>query len=507
MKHLRKAALLAAVSACMLYVLPAQAEEPQTDVSLTIQNNSVTEHTFELYQIFTGTVNNDVLENIEWGTGITEEFKEAHPNAAGMAVTLNDENDASAFAGTLISEHALMEPDETMIVTVPAKGEATVTATPGYYLIKDQDGSQNMPDSAYTKHILHLTSNLVISSKISIPTVELNVADINDTQQDVKADPAEIEEADWGTSADYDKNDLIPFRVIATLPSNYDDYEKYSYDVTIETSKGLTLQEDLKAVRICADGSAVDISDVFVKTDGEDGSWITVSSANLKECTSLIVGDQICIYGSALLNDDAVTNTIGNALHATVTYTNDPNTAEGTADTTPATAKVFTYNLTVHKYGDHKGDAYKLPGASFTLYKELRGGKIAKIMTSKVDEKNPDTVFSGLDDGTYILEETKAPSGYNTMDSSVEYGGKTYTGAMELTIEAQHDTEGTSPSLISTSLNGETTGTPGVFTVDVVDRSGKIMPMTGGRGTKMITLAGAAMIILGILGMQIGKRK
>ncbi len=506
MKYFRKTAfLLTAAAACMMCALPARAEEPAPTVSLTIQNPSVTEHTFELYQIFSGTVNNDVLENIEWGTGITAEYKDAHPNAAAAAVALETEEDASAFAQTLINENALLAPDDSMTITVAPKEEATIEAMPGYYLIKDQDGSQNMEDSSYTKHILHLTSSVVVTAKISIPTIVMKTVDANDAEETISMNAVSIPDDRWVSSADHDVNDTFAYRIECTLPSNYADYDKYSYEVRIDAEPGITLQDDFTVATTSDDGIIQDITSFFTNDVNANNSIANVSIDDLKKVSVLNSDKKLFVYGTAMLNNSAETGTVANTISATVTYTNDPNLGEDTAVTSPSRVKVFTHALVVHKYGDHKGEAYRLPGAAFTLYKELEGGKVTKVASSKASTEEADTIFRGIDDGKYILVEDTAPAGYNKMDSSVEYNGKTYENATEITLEAVHDTEGVNPALRSSSINGTGTSMPGVFEMDVIDHSGKMMPMTGGRGTKMITAAGIAVIILGLLGLK--KRK
>lgn len=507
MKYFRKTAfLLTAAAACMMCALPARAEEPSPTVSLTIQNPSVTEHTFELYQIFSGTVNNDVLENIEWGTSITAEYKNAHPNAAAAAVALETEEDASAFAQALIDENALLAPDDSMTITVAPKEEATVEAMPGYYLIKDQDGSQNMEDSSYTKHILHLTSSVVVTAKISIPTIVMKTVDTNDTEETISMNAASIADDRWVSSADHDVNDTFAYRIECTLPSNYADYDKYSYEVKVEAEPGITLKNDFKIIAKETDGTNTqDVTTSFTENLKSGNTIAELTIEDLKAIAGLSSNGKIFVYGKASVNSKAETGPVGNSISATVTYTNDPNHGEDTAVTSPSRVKVFTHALVVHKYGDHKGEAYRLPGAVFTLYKELEGGKISKVASSKANAEEADTIFRGIDDGRYILVEDVAPAGYNKMDSSVEYNGKTYENAMEISLEAVHDTDGVNPALRSSSINGTGTAMAGVFEMDVIDHSGKVMPMTGGRGTKMVTAAGIAIIILGLLGMK--KRK
>ena len=118
-------------------------------------------------------------------------------------------------------------------------------------------------------------------------------------------------------------------------------------------------------------------------------------------------------------------------------------------------------------------------------------------------ETEPDTIFtfSGLDDGYYRLTETKAPEGYNKLESPIEF-----------TISATHDENSSDPKLtdltgnvtsgeatFTSSLTGETDGS---LTTNVVNKSGTQLPSTGGIGTTIfyvvggILMAGAAVLLI-----------
>ena len=115
-----------------------------------------------------------------------------------------------------------------------------------------------------------------------------------------------------------------------------------------------------------------------------------------------------------------------------------------------------------------------------------------KTIGPKNDKKEEMTTFefTGLDDGDYKLIESTTPSGYNTIDS------------FEFTISATHDETGDAPGLTDLSGNkktGEVTFTPdlnkGSLTTDIENKKGSTLPSTGGRGTTMIYIIGAALVI------------
>ena len=111
-------------------------------------------------------------------------------------------------------------------------------------------------------------------------------------------------------------------------------------------------------------------------------------------------------------------------------------------------------------------------------------------------ETEPDTIFtfSGLDDGYYRLTETKAPEGYNKLESPIEF-----------TISATHDENSSDPKLtdltgnvtsgeatFTSSLTGETDGS---LTTNVVNESGSTLPSTGGIGTTIFYVVGGILMV------------
>ena len=124
-----------------------------------------------------------------------------------------------------------------------------------------------------------------------------------------------------------------------------------------------------------------------------------------------------------------------------------------------------------------------------------------KIDRVTVNEGQTTFTFTGLDDGTYRLSETKTPDGYNTIDPII------------FTITAEHDIESEDPRL--TSLNGdsatgeitfEAASEDGSLTTTVVNKSGAELPETGGMGTTIFYVLGA-ILVLGAGVLLIARRR
>ena len=76
-----------------------------------------------------------------------------------------------------------------------------------------------------------------VESRTSVPTVEKNLKDINDTTGETTG---------WQDSADYDINDSVPFQLTATLPDNLASYDEYYLELSDTLSTGFTYNKDAK---------------------------------------------------------------------------------------------------------------------------------------------------------------------------------------------------------------------------------------------------------------------
>jgi LPXTG-motif cell wall-anchored protein len=97
--------------------------------------------------------------------------------------------------------------------------------------------------------------------------------------------------------------------------------------------------------------------------------------------------------------------------------------------------------------------------------------------------------FNGLGDGIYGLIETTTPDGFNTMDPVVfeittEHDETELTSVTGTQIKNEDDTQ----TLSFSSVNG-------VLTSDVLNYKGSTLPRTGGRGTTMLYIVGAVLVV------------
>ena len=463
----------------------------QNTFSLTL-NKAVKGHTYEAYQILSGDLSADkaTLSNIKWGEGINAEGQTAlGGDAAEYAKTLAEmgNNSSELKEQAQIIGANLASASGSVTVTDPDAKNVISNLKPGYYLIKDKDDSLQGQES-YTEFILHVTDDVDANVKADVPSVEKKVKDTNDTTGETTG---------WQDSADYDIGDDVPFQLTATLANNIESYKTYSLKFNDTLSEGLDYNND--AVIKLGDK---DVTDRFTPSYDATAKTLTFT------CDDILAfgaknSDKIVVEYTAKLNENAEIGAAGNPNTVYLDFSNNPNNGgEGDRGKTPEDKViVFTYKLTVNKVDKENKP---LTGAEFSLFKKVNG-KDELVEVKKILSTNAEgTVFgfTGLDDGTYVLRETKTPDGYNSIEDQT------------FTISAKHDENSDDPKL--TELTGDVASgsiidlgvmlEKGELSTDVVNNKGSVLPSTGGAGRVAIYVIGAILVLGGGIVLVTKKR-
>ena len=187
------------------------------------------------------------------------------------------------------------------------------------------------------------------------------------------------------------------------------------------------------------------------------------------------------------INSSAVINPGSNTNEAKLTYG-----TSGNSSWKQTTTKVFGFKVFKHAGTDTD---HLLPGAEFRLYKTVGGetyyaqfdanglltGWTTDATASGVTMTSNSTkalVLNGLDAGTYYLEETKAPDGYNKL-----------TDPVTVTI--------TEDGKVNETANG---------TVYVSNNAGATLPSTGGMGTTLFYVIGGGLMVAAVVLLVTKKR-
>lgn len=397
-------------------------------------------------------------------------------------VTRIDTFSAAAFANTLKDNIE----DKTGIPLEIAAGKATADNLPlGYYFVTSTSGA-----------LCNLTT--------TNPSVT-----IHDKNEVTFEKTDDMESVEIGETVHYTITSKVP---------DTTGFTNYDYVITDKImSKGLTLDktsiqiwlsEDNELITKETTGKVLDSvldPQYYEKTTenakGFDGTTdvdfrIDIEAKRMNDANPSLYGQYIFITYSATVNENAIATMEKN--NAALTYSNDP-TDHTKHNTITEEETVYSARIVIDKYAkqaDETDKTHKLAGAEFVLYREATpagaaevtkmyykftpaaGAEKAKVewvtardQATKVRTDDEGAAnFDGLKDGTYYLEETAAPAGYNLLPDPVE-----------IVINGASATE--------TDLSTLT------HTERVANNTGSILPATGGMGTTLFYVVGAILFI------------
>ena len=458
-------------------------------------------------------------------------------------VSTDNTFDARAFATAMLAKvndtTSPVTPDGTATGTAASTGEqekVTISnLTPGYYLVTSSattsDNSQNVVAAASLDTVV---PNKEIDMKIGAPDIDKVI---------VNADSATAPNTD-GKGTAVNVGDTVNFKLTSNVPDT-NGYETYKFIITDTLSKGLTLNtsdgtcpftvkvgetnvelieaDDAEGVdgtadKYYVDGQSIKIGIAMLKT--ENGKTVTKYTEN----------SAITVTYSATLNRNALlTGEEDNTVN--LQYSNNPY-EDSLGKTTDKKTYVYDFEIVIDKYAtpatnpdddDSITRAKRLKGAEFVLYTKVTTGGAETKKYYKYDDttskvtwetsiENATKVttndegsakFAGLDAGTYYLQETKAPTGYNPLTEDIEVkitaayndDGKLNTG----------EDSGTTVTAVTNA--DDSTSTIGYqITSKVGNSSGSALPETGGIGTTIFYVVGGIMMVVAIV-LLVTKKK
>lgn len=496
------------------------------------------------------------LSNIVWGSGVDEnKIKIEFPDmtATQVAETLTgkgfDSDEAKEFAakiGKCLSDTSIAsQPVEETEGAITGYKISPLRA--GYYLVLNSQVPN--VDGDFTRYMMEVVGDVNATPKRG--TLE------HDKSIKVKK-PEGQEGVDYVKVNDAPIGGIVEYSIPVTLPQNFADYKEYYLEFSDTLTKGLTFNEDsVKVMAGNVDVTKYFYKEATEITEGKfvGGTAITVSISDLKGLNKyddivINASTKIELTYSATLNVDAVIGIEGNPNYVKIIHSNDPNHS-GDGTTTPPEnpdkpkpvhptgetpdKEVVTYvtELTIKKT-DEAGKF--LPGVEFTLtgegvnivlvteetfteaadgkYWKLKDGtytttaptvaddetdntadyddvnkkyeKTTSVVAKGKDQTETDVVgkvqedgtvtFRGLGAGKYTLTETKTLPGFNTIEPiefEIIFTGREFTSSNDVIEIAANNT----------------------LETHIVNKSGSLLPSTGGIGTTIFYIVGAVLVI------------
>ncbi len=395
-------------------------------------------------------------------------------------------------------------------------------------------------------------------AKSTTPTLEKGILKADGTT--VKGDTVNAKGGD-----SVEAGDEITFQVKTKVPS-------YTTSTTTSTAQegGAATTTNTTVYNPCIfkisdtlDDTFNTITDLAVK-DGTDtaltvGTDYTISGGNGQKTFTVTLtedyikahgnGDVVITYKTTLNDENAAWNYDENKNTATIEYSNDPTDGSKTRTITDTTYH-YTFGIDalvnaeeseygeehdrtetheLNKVTDEEGNTSyvettsvtytdkttttqksekALGGATFTLYSD---DECTQALSTAQSDSNGHISFTGLDEGTYYMKETAAPSGYTINDTIYKIVIKatlnsegimtSYTVTTTKKVGEHWEAAGSAVYSCAAPVVNQTTGevtyteiSKTITPVSIVDTPNPALPSTGGMGVYLFTIIGVAVM-------------
>ncbi|NCE81079.1 isopeptide-forming domain-containing fimbrial protein [Neglecta sp. X58] len=559
MKSMKKfLALALALALCFAMAIPAMATEGENVAAAKTQTltleNPTPGHTYSVYQIFTGDVGEkdgkDALANIKYGVnfgGFDADALQSVGTAVDSSVTDAILGAGEGFANDLL--RALRGDAYQTMGPAEDGSSLTVEVETGYYLIVD-NGRENDPAPEGDKLsalMVQIIGDTSVKTKTTDTTMDKTVQTVNPDEFTDDAGHTIGEVFQFKLEAKIPVAQLSSFdKYMIRFKDTMSDGLTYAGNINVQVVNGSEIPADgykfqytdntYNALEEEPESKAgvsftVKIENLFdfigekdwpTVTDEETGleyvKVVLTYDAYLNE-NAIVMGSGTDENGTGLNDNNANKNT------GSLDFTRNPDD-EGIGSTTPDESYVFTLKIDGTKYKDAISDDNLLAGAGFTLYtaeqdensKWVKGKPILfkevdgkGMFYDKVDDEagkgteittgtEGKFVFNGLGPGNYILSETTVPEGgYNRSADiliTVTAGEKdpaTHTITCTVTKKYIGNEDVTDEDADKLNDNAPVAGDGAA--IQVVNKTGTLLPSTGGIGTTIFYAVGAALVV------------
>lgn len=472
------AALLAVAMVCAM-AIPAFAAEGTSATrtgSITI-NGAIDGQTYNIYRILNLEANADFTAykytiNEGWADFVTE-HSDVFTVKNGIVTSTASSNSPEVQALANAAGKYAKDKGLTVAGTATASSPTVSGLELGYYLV--------VPDPGVVVNSLcslgTTNPNVTINEKNGKPTITKQV-------EHAAGSPASANDATVGDTVKF----VVTINAIDGNPKNYVMHDKMEAGLTFDASS-VTVK---RGETILEKGTAYEL--ITSPTDGD--------TFDIKFKENVVkTNDVFTVTYTATLNEKAVVGTPGNKNETDLTYGDNQR-----VDAEPT--KTYTWSFNIFKYFMDGTTKKALEGAQFILYRKANtnseseneyavmdaNGKIkswttgesnATVLTSPADGK---LTMSGLANGTYYLKETEAPQGYNPLENDIVImiTAANWTTSGTPTAKIEYKTSTAEGASFAEAENG---------TVKVENKTGTVLPGTGGIGTTIFYVVGGGLMV------------
>lgn len=540
----RMATILMALAMMLCLTVPAFAAENAKLIVKGDQLNGKTVHATKMFTASWVDSNNDgkidakdklsytldtAWEGLFWANGLstgtscpvgsinvsTQQGTTLNEKALAYVSSLKDENETKTlveFAATAAKYKTTNNIQDT--AAKKAENDDSVTfdqLTPGYYLVQPDKGSTSATRKTDAM-LVNVPSDKAaeLQLKSEYPSVEKKV----DTDK---------------TESSAQISQKVNFTLTSKVP-DMSEFDTYYFAFKDTMSKGLTFDKD--SVEVTIGGTKLEANAIKVESTSDVATGatnITIEILNMKTegTAKYTAGADIKVTYSATLNKDAVVGNTGNKNEARVEYQNGPDKdSHGTSNPSTTTTRTYPVKVQKHAFEDNNANTF-LAGAKFALstsktvptFTKGEDGSytldkadtnvvrlVGTDATYRVAEKDEDgavtyfttvdtsaTIINGLKAGTYYLHEIEAPEGYNKL-----------TAPVKVTITETTGKDGKVTGVTYTVNDGTASDDSNV---KIDNKTGSMLPSTGGMGTIGLTALGVGVVALGVLAPKKKKEK
>lgn len=284
--------------------------------------------------------------------------------------------------------------------------------------------------------------------------------------------------------------EVVNYTITGKVPDTTG-FTKYIYSITDKMSEGLTFNKDV-TVKVGGEELASDKYELSYTASGVD-FLLTIKVMDIQD----EVTQPIVVKYTATVNENAIAKISKN--DAKLVYSNDPTDSKKHGELTDKET-VYSAKIKIVKYHDALEDTKnRLQNAKFVLSKKVMEGEKEVVKYYKYDPINNAVTWAdtrkdadvfvttvngeaevrGLKNGTYYLIETEAPAGYNLLAEPVKV-----------------------------EINGSDANVDSLtVTTNVENHTGSLLPGTGGIGTRIFYIAGAALLLGAVVVLLVKKFK